>query len=138
MRKDGSEELLPSKMRPRPGRAPATCCYFDTWGGGGCGDPLERDPALVVFDVEAGLVSEAGALRYGVVVRNERVDKEATAALRLRMAKDRGQAPLFDRGFVNIAELKSRCLSETGLPPPAAPRFSAFTRARAKPAQRTG
>ncbi len=77
-------------------------------------------------------MSEAGARRYGVALRNGRVDKEATAALRSRMAKERGQVPLFDRGFANIDELKSRCQSETGLPPPAAPQFSGFKRARAK------
>jgi len=51
------------------------------------------------------------------------------------MAKERGKAPLFDRGFASIDELKARCLSETGLPPPATPRFSAFKRARAQPAK---
>jgi N-methylhydantoinase B len=88
----------------------------------------------VLFDVEAGLVTEAGARRYGVVIQSDRVDSAATADLRARMAKERGKAPLFDRGFANIDELKARCLSETGLPPPATPRFSALTRARAKPA----
>ena len=107
---------------------------YETWGGGGCGDPLERDPALVLFDVEAGLVTVAGARSYGVVNPNDRVDSAETAELRARMAKERGKAPLFDRGFANIDELKARCRSETGLPPPAAPRFSALTRARAKSA----
>jgi N-methylhydantoinase B len=42
VRTDGSRELLPSKadhIRVEPGDV----LYFDTWGGGGCGDPLERD-----------------------------------------------------------------------------------------------
>jgi N-methylhydantoinase B len=132
-RKNGSEELLPSKT-DRVKVEVGDLLLYETWGGGGCGDPFERDPALVLFDVEAGLVSEAGALRYGVVLRSDRVDKEATATLRSQMAKLRGKAPLFDRGFANIDELKARCQSETGLPPPATPRFSALTRARAKPA----
>jgi N-methylhydantoinase B len=39
-------------------------------GGGGYGNPLERDPEQVRLDVSAGYVSEAGALdRYGVEVR---------------------------------------------------------------------
>lgn len=39
-------------------------------GGGGRGDPLERDPALVVEDVIDGYVTVEGAARdYGVVVR---------------------------------------------------------------------
>ena len=29
----------------------------DTWGGGGCGDPFEREVEKVVFDVQAGLVT---------------------------------------------------------------------------------
>jgi hypothetical protein len=41
------------------------------------------------------------------------------------MAAQRGTAALFDRGFRDIAELKSRCKAETGLEPPAAPRFQA-------------
>jgi N-methylhydantoinase B len=40
-----------------------------TGGGGGWGDPLKRDPASVVSDVRAGLVSVArAALEYGVVL----------------------------------------------------------------------
>jgi hypothetical protein len=39
------------------------------------------------------------------------------------MSKERGQVKLFDRGFESIAELKERCLAETGLAPPQQPRF---------------
>jgi N-methylhydantoinase B len=102
---------------------------YDTWGGGGCGDPLERDPARVQFDVDAGLVSIEGARRYGVVIKPDlSVDAAATAALRKRMAAERGPKKLFDRGFDSIDELKSRCLAETGLPPPAAPQFMQWAR----------
>ncbi len=39
-------------------------------GGGGFGDPLDRDPAMVLADVVEGYVSIAGAERdYGVVIR---------------------------------------------------------------------
>jgi len=96
----------------------------DTWGGGGCGDPLERDPAKVLFDVEAGLVTVEGARRYGVVVG----DEAATKQLREQMAKARGQKKLFNRGFESIEELKSRCQAETGLPPPSAPQFTQWAR----------
>ena len=42
---------------------------IDSAGGGGYGDPLERDPDLVVSDVAQGLVSPAAAeRRYGVRV----------------------------------------------------------------------
>ena len=57
-------------------------------GGGGWGDPLERDPARVLRDVRNGLVSDAGARDdYGVVVdtANRTVDLAATEALRRQM-----------------------------------------------------
>lgn len=49
-------------------------------GGGGFGDPYERDPVLVARDVAEGYVSAAAALDlYGVVVTSEGVlDIEAT------------------------------------------------------------
>lgn len=44
----------------------------ETAGGGGYGDPLERDPAAVVRDVEYGYVSRRSALEdYGVVIDND-------------------------------------------------------------------
>ncbi len=107
---------------------------YETWGGGGCGDPLEREPAKVAFDVDAGLVSEDGARRYGVVMKNGRVDAAATKSLRAEMAAKRGAASLFDRGFRDIAELKSRCKAETGLEPPAAPQFQSRARVRRRTA----
>jgi N-methylhydantoinase B len=53
-------------------------------GGGGMGDPMQRDPALVAQDVRGGLVSVGAAARdYGVVVSAEGVlDAAATTALR--------------------------------------------------------
>jgi N-methylhydantoinase B len=54
-------------------------------GGGGFGDPFDRDPALVVADVAAGLVSpERAREAYGVAIVGGAVDKAATAALRRR------------------------------------------------------
>ena len=54
-------------------------------GGGGYGDPLERDPDLVLNDVLNGKVTEEGARKdYGVVVNQgaRQVDVEATTLLR--------------------------------------------------------
>jgi N-methylhydantoinase B len=52
-------------------------------GGGGFGDPLERDPALVLHDVLNEKVTVEGARRdYGVVVDRLAVDVEATDLLR--------------------------------------------------------
>jgi N-methylhydantoinase B len=59
-----------------------------TGGGGGWGDPLERKPDAVRWDVIEGLVSREAAERdYGVVLKPDySVDHQATAALRQRMA----------------------------------------------------
>ena len=52
-------------------------------GGGGFGDPFERDPAAVLEDVLDGKVSVAAAReRYGVVIADGGVDVEATRELR--------------------------------------------------------
>jgi N-methylhydantoinase B len=54
-----------------------------TGGGGGWGDPLERDPQAVAADVRLGFVSAAAAASdYGVVLRGHDVDEQATRALR--------------------------------------------------------
>jgi N-methylhydantoinase B len=51
--------------------------------GGGYGDPLERDPELVLGDVLDGYVSVSGAQEdYGVVLRDNRIDAQETARLR--------------------------------------------------------
>ena len=61
-----------------------------TAGGGGWGNPLERDPAAVQMDVLDGLVSLQSAREdYGVVLdaRTLAVDEAATAALRRERAQ---------------------------------------------------
>jgi N-methylhydantoinase B len=65
-----------------------------TGGGGGWGDPLERDPAAVRADVEEGLVSPASARRdYGVVLRDDlSIDEPATAHMRDTLRSGRGSA----------------------------------------------
>jgi N-methylhydantoinase B len=62
-----------------------------TSGGGGVGDPLDRDPALVLRDVRLGKVSPAHAdAAYGVVLRDGEVDGEATARRRAERRAARG------------------------------------------------
>jgi N-methylhydantoinase B len=62
-----------------------------TTGGGGWGDPFERDPEAVLRDVVQGRVSEEAAERdYGVVVRDG-----AVVELRRDAPRDR---PFFDWG----------------------------------------
>ncbi len=63
-------------------------------GGGGYGDPLDREPALVARDVERSLVTSAWAERvYGVVLGADgRVDEAATAARRDAIRAERSAA----------------------------------------------
>jgi N-methylhydantoinase B len=95
--------------------------HFITWGGGGWGDPLERDPALVALEVAQGLVTVEGARRYGVVVVDGEMDEHATSTLRQQMR----DARLPSRGVFNygpdIETLRHNCLAETGLQPPKPP-----------------
>jgi N-methylhydantoinase B len=64
-------------------------------GGGGYGDPIERDPARVLQDWADGYVSEEGANKtYGVVLCEGAVDKAATTAARRRIREQRiGREP---------------------------------------------
>jgi N-methylhydantoinase B len=107
--------------------------YFDTWGGGGWGDPYKRDPAKVAFDVEAGLVTAAGAkANYGVVLKKDlTVDAKATDALRAKLARKRGKTGIFNFGGT-IPELKKRCKAETGLEAPKQPEFPRWVRLESK------
>jgi N-methylhydantoinase B len=78
----------------------------------------------VALDVDRGLVTRDGAGRYGVIVDDAgKVNQPETDKLRKRMAGLRtGKPGIFNRGGT-IEELKSRCLAETGLEPPATPQF---------------
>jgi N-methylhydantoinase B len=71
--------------------------YIRNVGGGGYGDPLEREPAAVLADVQLGAVSHAMALEiYGVVLTEsgEEVDEGATRARRLAIREARlGKPP---------------------------------------------
>jgi N-methylhydantoinase B len=65
---------------------------FDYGGGGGWGDPLDRDPQAVLDDVLDEYVSVEGARRdYGVVLTGSlddltlAIDDDATAALRAEL-----------------------------------------------------
>jgi N-methylhydantoinase B len=79
--RDGQEiepSALPGKVSGFPVRA-GDLILLQSSGGGGYGDPLERDPGAVVRDVTQGVVSrqKAGAV-YGVVLAGTVIDVEAT------------------------------------------------------------
>ena len=74
----------------------------ETGGGGGYGDPLERDPHTVLDDVLDRKVSERSAKEdYGVVLTADgsAIDETATCKLRANKAKERGPIKwLYDFG----------------------------------------
>jgi N-methylhydantoinase B len=66
--------------------------YVRFMGGGGYGDPLDRAAGAVLADVRLGLVSlEAAREIYGTVIdlEGDRVDDDATRALRLEIRSER-------------------------------------------------
>ncbi|WP_322411218.1 hydantoinase B/oxoprolinase family protein [Microbacterium invictum] len=119
-RLDGTIEVLPSKVddvKVRNGEK----LHFGTWGGGGWGDPLARDPELVALEVKRGLVTAEGAREYGVVLSEDgSVDVAETGALRDRIRDTRPPLETFDRGG-DIETILANALAETGLPAPMAP-----------------
>lgn len=99
---------------------------YITWGGGGWGDPLERETERVVKDVKSGLVSHAAAEHeYGVVMNADtyEVDEAATTAKRAELSTARGEIKSFDFG-PPLAEILANCKAETGLEPPRPPVFA--------------
>jgi N-methylhydantoinase B len=70
---------------------PGSSVIVETAGGGGWGDPLERDPALVRRDILEEFVSrEAGRDQYGVVLHaDDTIDEPATQELRAQRRKAR-------------------------------------------------
>ena len=95
--------------------------HFITWGGGGWGDPLDRDPALVGKEILQGLVTANGARDYGVIASEIGVvDLAASETLRSKLRAERGTLPLFNYG-PTIENLRANCAAETGLAAPVQP-----------------
>lgn len=98
---DGSREALPAKidgLRVRAGER----LIVRTAGGGGWGDPLDREPRRVQADLLRGLIgAERVRERYGVVLHGDdgqELDSQATDDLRASMRRNRRTPPLFDHG----------------------------------------
>ena len=95
--------------------------HFITWGGGGWGDALDRDPALVGKEITQGLVTIEGAKAYGVIANaNGEVDISATEILRAKLRAERPALELFNYG-PPIEKLRTNCVTETGLAAPVQP-----------------
>jgi N-methylhydantoinase B len=84
MRISGSQDRHDLKANRLPLRA-GDKVVMETGGGGGWGEPFERDPEAVLRDVADGFVSLVRAAeRYGVAIAGTppAVDWDATAELR--------------------------------------------------------
>jgi N-methylhydantoinase B len=85
---DDGAELLPSKVTREIERGDVI--RHEQAGGGGYGDPLERDPAAVMADIADEKISAHFArARFGIVLAasGQMADVAATARLRAEMAK---------------------------------------------------
>ena len=97
------ERVLPGLVDDEPIPA-GTLVRVETTGGGGWGDPLDREPSRVVLDVVQGKVSARAAREeYGVVLAaspdgETGHDLAATASLRQELREARGRLAFFDRG----------------------------------------
>ncbi|WP_404478251.1 hydantoinase B/oxoprolinase family protein [Novosphingobium sp. BL-52-GroH] len=120
---DGTQVIVANKLEQLAVEAD-DILHFITWGGGGWGDPLERDPALVAKEIGQGLVTVEGARAYGVVIDGAGgVDADGTQALRAEMTAARtGPLPTFNHGGT-IEDLRASCLAETGLDAPRQPKW---------------
>jgi len=101
---DGPAQRLADALADGEFVAAGTLIRIRTTGGGGWGDPLDRDVALVVRDVAHGKVSRAGAADdYGVLITgpddSPGADMGGTLLLRSKMREERPESqPFFDRG----------------------------------------
>lgn len=119
-RADGSKQAVGNKV-DKIQVEDGDLLHYVTWGGGGWGDPLTRDPDLVALEVKQGLVSQNGARAYGVVIDDSgAVDAAGTEKLRAEMSEERGAVSVFDFG-PSIDALRDNCLEDTGLPAPIQP-----------------
>lgn len=92
---EGDLEVLPPKYKTMQGPEDV---YFSIWqGGGGYGDPIERDPEAVASDVRQGYVSREQARQtYGVVVDDDgSVDADATETRREEIRDERLSANMW-------------------------------------------
>ncbi|HVH78827.1 MAG TPA: hydantoinase B/oxoprolinase family protein [Stellaceae bacterium] len=97
---DRNPEPLPSKLTMNMKKG--DLFRHEVAGAGGWGDPLQRDPALVLNDVRNEFISVYAARdEYGVVIGGNAVDEVATQTLRdeLRAARHGRELPVYSWGL---------------------------------------
>ena len=116
----GDEELVPSKCDRLPVEK-GDLLLFETWGGGGWGNPLDRAEDKILLDVKRGLVTVEGARQFGLVIGADgKINSRGTKELRASMRESCEKLELFDKGG-DLASIKKRSLEETGFEPPKDP-----------------
>lgn len=95
---------------------------WQTWGGGGLGDPWTRPAESVALEVRRKLITVEGAkANYSVIIDPEtlEVDEMGTETLRADIEKAEGgrEGILYARGGT-MEELVKACKVETGFEPP--------------------
>ena len=101
-RRDGSIEEIPSKrvFTLHQGE----CLHVETPGGGGYGDPLQRDPEAVHQDVlDRRLTVQSACEQYGVILEESTlaVNLPATQQRRASLRQQRGAITwIYDRGHL--------------------------------------
>ncbi|WP_260287149.1 hydantoinase B/oxoprolinase family protein [Peribacillus aracenensis] len=86
----GKKELLPAKHIGFPIHPDDVFVQFEG-GGGGLGDPLKRDPEIVLQDWQDGYITKKMAKEaYGVVIdENGRIVEQGTQVLRINIKSNR-------------------------------------------------
>lgn len=81
--------LIPGKVTRFP-LEQEDVVVMETSGGGGYGDPLERDPKKIEKDFGEGLLTKGKAeTRYGVILKGKEIDLKKTNQLRGSLRKER-------------------------------------------------
>jgi len=119
-RVDGPQSLTQAGevtvLGPKPGDFELTggdIFYYSFQGGGGFGDPIDREPAAVLADVTLGFVSlESAERHYGVIISGDAVDETATHHRRERKRRERLEDDLAEPA-VSEADVPGRLLGGT-------------------------
>ncbi len=131
VRRDGR----PVQASPLPGKVsgfplePGDVLLMESSGGGGFGDPLERDPARVAADVSEGYITPTAAESvYGVVLREGAPDAPATTARRAALRAERvrvrvAAVPGLDSGRGRAVRLSAEVARRIGVVPGAVVEF---------------
>jgi N-methylhydantoinase B len=86
----------------------------ETNGGGGYGDPLDREPERVMSDVAMGYITRSKAEDvYGVVLANDALDASATTKRRQELRNSRPRLALVERDTPPDASSFPRCWLHT-------------------------